>query len=330
MNINQEMIETFEISKKKHAWWLVGFVGLLAIVGITIWQHTLPPQNFPTDSAITISRGLSASSIAHRLEEQNVVKSNLLLYIVLVWFHDPANIQAGTFVYQEPLNVWQVAKRLTSASGAENLVAVTLPEGFTVKEFAKLASIGLRDFDTERFVYLGEDREGYLFPDTYYLPDDFTAEELVNLLKETYNRKTATLADEMRQHPLGEYGVITLASLLEREANNEESMRTVSGILQTRLEINMPLQADASMEYVLNRPLNELEASDLEIDSPYNTYLYRGLPPTPIGNPGIMSIRAVLTPIETDFLYYLTDSEGQFHYAETFDEHRSNIARYLK
>jgi UPF0755 protein len=233
-------------------------------------------------------------------------------------------------VYPEPLNVWQVAERLTLASSAENLAAVTLPEGFTIEEFAELASTSLVDFDKELFIELGKGKEGYFFPDTYYLPNDFTAEELVELLSETYVQKTADLSEKIEAHSLTESEIIILASIIEREANTEESMRTVSGILQNRLEIGMALQADATMEYVLNRPLHQLEAGDLEIDSPYNTYLYRGLPPTPIGNPGLMAINAVLNPIESDFFYYLTDEDGNFYYAETFDEHRDNIDKYLR
>lgn len=324
------MIETFEINRARRKWWIVGVFLVVSLAGFILWQQTLPPKDFPTNSVITVSRGLSASAIAHTLEEQKVVRSNLLLYLVLTWRYDPANIQAGTYVYSEPLNVWQVAERLMMASSADNLVAVTLPEGFTIKEFANLVSTNLVNFDTEHFIELGKGKEGYFFPDTYYLPNDFTAEELVNLLSETYIQKIAGVREEIAAHTLTEGEIIILASILEREANTEESMRTVSGILQNRLGIGMALQADATMEYALDRPLNQLEASDLEIDSPYNTYLYKGLPPTPIGNPGLMAINAVLNPIVSDYFYYLTDNEGNFYYAKTFDEHRANIAKYLR
>ena len=146
----------------------------------------------------------------------------------------------------------------------------------------------------------------------------------------TYEEKQAARADMIAAHPLSEYEILILASIIEREARSEESMRIVSGILQNRLAIGMALQADASIEYVLNKPLNELVPEDLEIDTPYNTYLYPGLPPTPIGNPGLMAIDAVLTPIESDYFYYITDDSGEFHYAETYDAHRRNIAEYLR
>ena len=96
------------------------------------------------------------------------------------------------------------------------------------------------------------------------------------------------------------------------------------------MSIGMALQADASIEYVLDKPLSELTSEDLKIDSPYNTYLYTGLPPTPIGNPGLQAIMAVLEPTESDYFYYITDEDGVFHYAQTFNQHKSNIAKYLR
>lgn len=306
----------------------MGIVTLFVFTGL--WWLARPPADFPVNTPITVPRGLSASAIANLLEEQGVVRSEFLLYMTIVWRYDPNQIQAGTFVYDRPLRVGEVASRLATTAGAESLVIVTLPEGYTVAEFAKLAAIGLPAFDAEEFVSLGKDNEGYLFPDTYYVHEDYTAAELLELLTSTYAEKTMELRTEMVEHSLGEYGVLTLASLLEREANSEESMRIVSGILLKRLDEGMRLQVDASLEYVLDRPLNTLRPEDLEIDSPYNTYLYDGLPPTPIGNPGLQAIRAVLYPLETEYYYYLTDEEGDFHYAETFDEHRDNIAKYLQ
>ena len=107
-------------------------------------------------------------------------------------------------------------------------------------------------------------------------------------------------------------------------------MKIVAGILDSRLVLGMPLQVDATMEYVLDKPLSQLEPEDLEIDSPYNTYLNSGLPPTPIGNPGLAAIRAVLEPLPTDYLFYITDENGDFYYAKNFEEHKQNIARYLQ
>ena len=147
---------------------------------------------------------------------------------------------------------------------------------------------------------------------------------------QTFTEKTTSIQSKIDTHPLGAKGVLILASILEREANSPESMKMVSGILQGRMEAGMPLQADASVEYILDKPLKELTADDLKIDSPYNTYTNRGLPPTPIGNPGLDAIRAVLDPTVTDYVYYITDTDGNFHYARTYNEHLDNVELYLR
>ncbi|MCB9819321.1 endolytic transglycosylase MltG [Candidatus Nomurabacteria bacterium] len=327
------MIETFDVPRRLKSEWLR--LGAFTLFGVFIvfsllWWQTRPPHSFPVNESVVIQRGMTASDIAHSLDENSVVRSSTLLYITLQLWHDPSTIQAGTFLFDKPLNVFEVASRITESGTTSNLATVTLPEGFTIKEFAGIASESLPDFNAEEFLSENSSLEGYLFPDTYYVPADFTATEFSSLLRQTFAEKTETLQASLKTHPLGLDGVINMASLLEREANTEESMKMVSGILQNRLTEGMRLQTDASLEYVLNRPLGTLTADDLEIDSPYNTYRYDGLPPTPIGNPGLTSIMAVLEPTPSDYFYYLTDEDGEFHYAKTFDEHRANIERYLR
>ncbi len=326
------MIETYDVRRSSKLWfYLSSLITLTIILGLwSSWFMTRPPGDFPVGTAVTINRGLSAAEIVAILKEQNVVRSSLFTNIILITWYDPANIKAGSYYLDGPLTAFEVVNRITQEASESTLARLTLPEGFTAREYAVLAADVLSQFDGTEFLNLTATEEGKLFPDTYYLPVDFTAEELFKLQETTYREKIEPLQDQLTTHRLGEYGVITLASILEREGNTEESMRTISGILQKRLDMGMRLQTDASMEYVLGRPLGSLTAEDLERDTPYNTYLYAGLPPTPIGNPGLTAIEAVLNPLETDYLYYITDEEGNFHYAETFDEHKANIAKYLK
>lgn len=326
------MIEVYREEKKSRWGFYLG--GLLAFVIImsvwSAWFMSRAPRDFPSGSAVTISRGLNASEIVANLKSEHVVRSSLLTHLILIAWYDPSNIKAGSYYLSEPMTAFEVVDRITKDADGSTLARLTLPEGFTVREFAVIASEVLPKFDGTEFLNLSANEEGKLFPDTYYVPVDFTAEELYALLKDTYEEKLSPLRPQLSAHNLGEYGVITLASILEREANTEESMRIISGILQKRLASGMRLQTDASIEYVLGHSLNELDSKDLERDTPYNTYLYSGLTPTPIGNPGLTAINAVLNPEETDYLYYITDTEGNFHYAKTFDEHKQNIAKYLK
>jgi UPF0755 protein len=200
---------------------------------------------------------------------------------------------------------------------------------------AMIAADALPALDVTTYIELAQKLEGTLFPETYYVPSDFTANDLVALQRITFTEQLQALQPTIASSTLSQADILTLASIVEREANDETSMKMVAGIFRNRLAIGMALQADASIEYVLDTPLNELPPGQLSIelretDSPYNTYLYPGLPPTPIGNPGLQSIDAVLNPTTSEYLYYITGNDGEFYYATTLEEHNQNIARYLR
>lgn len=303
---------------------------LLAAIVLFLYGKSSPPSWDEEVAIFRVDRGMSVKDIAEAAEEKNIVKSSLMLYAVLTYAHDPTTIYAGTYSFNKPHTVFEVAEKLAQNDIDKTLVSLTIPEGTSRKAMAELAKSKIESFDSALFLKLTKNNEGYLFPDTYYVSPDFRAEELVTLLTKTFAAKLAPYSDEMAAHEFTEYEIVTLASLLEREANDEQSMRMVSGILQNRISIGMPLQADASMEYVLDKELADLTPADLELDTPYNTYLYKGLPPTPIGNPGLLAIEAVLDPIETEYLFYITGTDGNFYYAETFDEHKINVQKYLR
>lgn len=323
-------------------WWLISFLLLLCVLLfaglaslLTIHHLNQPPVHFPVDQPITIETGLSVREISTHLAAANVVRSETLLYYTLVLLHDPTTLKASTYVFSAPLTTGDVATRLTEGDFDAELVRFTHIEGERVSQLATRAADALPAFDEARFIAQATPHEGTLFPDTYFIPQSFTDEELLTLLRETYEEQLSPLRSQIAAHQLDEYEIITLASIVEREANTPESMRLVAGILLNRLEAGMPLQADASIEYTLDIPLNELPPGALatelrERESPYNTYKNTGLPPTPIGNPGLQAITAVLEPTESDYWYYLTAPDGTFYYATTYTEHQRNIARYLR
>jgi len=216
-----------------------------------------------------------------------------------------------------------------------NLISITFIEGESVAGFGARAAAVLESFDLEQYEILTTDLEGELFPDTYRVPPDYTTAQLVGLLNQTHDDILEKYTNQIADSSLTYDQVTILASILEREANTPESMRTVAGIFLNRLAIGMPLQADATIEYALETPLGELPPGQLaaelrELDSPYNTYLNAGLPPTPIGNPGETAIAAILNPIESDYFYYITGEDGEFYYAKTYDQHLDNIERHLR
>jgi UPF0755 protein len=309
---------------------LILVVFLTAGSFVIIKTYNRPPVDFSSPTSVTVEAGLTAKAVTQRLEEANVVRSKHFLYFVLTLLHEPTDIKASIFVFDEPLTTVAVAKRLVTGDFDSDLIRFTHFEGERATHIATNASKVLENFDTGAFLTLAVPLEGKLYPDTYFVPADFTAQQLVDLMLQTFKEEAAPLEDKLAQSDFTLEEILTLASILEREANSPESMRIVSGILQGRMEAGMPLQADASVEYILDKPLKELKAEDLKVDSPYNTYLNRGLPPTPIGNPGIEAITAVLEPTPTDYVYYITDNEGNFHYTETYDEHLDNVERYLR
>lgn len=285
-----------------------------------------PPEQFPVGADITIEEGTTVDEITEFLKSESVVRSSLHLYLVLGREHPEEPVKAGTYRFEEPLSATEVASALVLGEHQSPLLRLTLPEGFHAVELSSYLPEHLKGSSTEHLRHL----EGYLFPDTYFVSTETTLEDIVRLLQENFREKIAPLSAEIDASPFTLEETITLASIIEREAGDTESKHLVSGILQNRLSIDMPLQVDAIFDYLLGKTSAELTDEDLNLDSPYNTYRYRGLPPGPIANPGLESIRAVLEPTETDYLYYLTGNDGTFYYAKTFEEHKENKERYLR
>lgn len=329
--------DTYRVTPTKprrstRAWLLfVLFIGGVCFISVLIIDFLAQaPVDFPTGEAIEVKAGSGVRAVAELLESKHVVHSKYFLYAVVWWTHDPKAIKASTYVFPKPITVYEVAGKLMTGDFTSNLIHFIHREGERATEIAANAKLVLENFDSATFLQLAIPLEGKLFPDTYLIPPEYTAAELVTTMTEAYEKNVATLRPAINASTLTENQVITLASIIEREANSPDSMNMVSGILQNRLRIGMALQTDASIEYILNKPLQELTAADLEVDSPYNTYSHTELPPTPIGNPGLTAITAVLKPTSSEYLYYITDSAGTFHYAKTFDEHKRNVSTYLK
>ena len=302
---------------------------VIGLLGYTYWLTT-PPASFTPQATLTVTSGSSLAAITHEAAKAGIVRSPKLLYIIMRITHDHQAIYAGTYKFDHSTSVFGVAQKLASQQVETPLVKITIPEGLRAREIADLVHKQIPNFSTSTYVTLASTSEGYLFPDTYLVPTDFTPAALLKLQKENLTKHLAPLQPAIASSSLSEQQILTLASLLEREADDETSMKLVSGILQNRLKRNMPLQVDASIEYVLKKPLTKLTPKDLKIDSPYNTYLHRGLPPTPIDNPVMMAINAVVHPTPSPYLYYLTGTDGTFHYAKTLAQHKQNVARYLR
>lgn len=291
----------------------------------TIVTLNTPTDNFPVGTDITIEEGASQRAIAELLEAHGVVRSSLFLQVQFRHYFKDTFVQAGVYRFEAPLTSLGVAKKLTEGQDRSPQISITLPEGFKANDLyqylpERFRKEGVRDLSSY---------EGHLFPDTYFITPSITLEEILVMLTKTFDDKLKPYEEKIANSGFTKEEILILASLVEREAKDLESKKIVAGILRNRLRTNMPLQVDATFDYILGKASHELTDDDLEVDSPYNSYNNEGLPPTPIANPGLDSIEAVLEPTQTNYLYYLTGDDGTFHYAQTFEEHKKNKVRYI-
>ena len=290
---------------------------------------------------VKIEKGSSADKIAILLQEKKLIKSPFVFKLYLKQNNLSGKIQAGSFVMQENYDFKKIITVLTQGGSGE--ISITILEGWTAKQIAEhLEKNGLTkasdfldciktckftDFDFLPKGYL----EGYLYPDTYFVDiGTFTNQSFINRLINTLKTRLSDAdwkAIKASKHTFEE--IMIMASIVEREERNIKEQPKVSDILWSRLDKGVALGADATILYGLGRTSGGLSYNDLQIDSPYNTRKKRGLPPTPISNPSITSIKAAIYPEKNDYFYYLHGSDGKIHYAKTLDEHNANKAKYI-
>ncbi len=313
---------------KRYQWWFCSFI--LVAVGIGGYAFLLaPPPNFPSGDIIVVSRGSSVSDISRSLANAHIIQNPLVFKLIVRISGASSQMKSGAYLFSAPENVFTVANRLVRGAYGIPPVSLTFPEGVTVRDMAERISQALPIVSAKDFISIGKSHEGYLFPDTYFFPPDATAELVIEAMRKNFDAKITPLSSDIQASGHSFPDIIIMASLVEKEARTETSKRIVAGILWNRMKISMPLQVDAVFGYIFDRDTYSPSFADLKVDSPYNTYLHTGLPPGPIANPGLESIRAALYPATTTYLYYLTGKDNLMHYATTYAEHQSNRKKYL-
>lgn len=275
-----------------------------------------------------IVKGTSASQIGTNLEKAGFVKNALAFKIYVKVSGQSGNILAGEYRLSSTMTLFQIVSQLTR--GPLELW-VTIPEGLRREEIASRFTTGLdRDTTfTNEFLQASNGEEGMLFPDTYLFPKDASASSIVNKMVRTFDSKTSGLSGNS-DFTLNQR--IVLASILERETKTDAERPIVAGILINRIKAGMPLQVDATVQYAIGAPADWwpiLSLDDLKVNSLYNTYKFKGLPPAPIASPGLSSLTAAFNPTPSDYFYYIHDTSGVIHYAKTLAEHNANIQKYL-
>lgn len=307
---------------------LVGIGG-----GLLWWRDAMSPYDAKDETPVifTVSRGEAVKDISNRLSQEKLVRSPLGFYVLVKFLGFERDMQAGDFRLNRTMNAETIAKTLTH--GMMDVWVTTL-EGWRAEEIAtKLA----KELDIPEKEFLTVAEEGYMFPDTYRIPEDASPAAIAAMFKENLVSKiTPQMVADAKKQGLSLKDVVILASIVEREGRSDEDRPVIAGILLNRLGNDWPLETDATLQYALGYQTNgktwwkkELTEEDKMVDSPYNTYKNPGLPPEPISNPGMAAIKAVIYPKKTDYMFYLHDPKGGVHYGKTLEEHNANITKYL-
>ncbi|QRN86553.1 endolytic transglycosylase MltG [Clostridia bacterium] len=316
-------------------------IGVLAVAGLFFYvSQQLSAPTMEGLVSLTVDAGETPRQVAENLEELQVIRNADIFYYWMRYFENPADIKAGEYQINRPMEKEEIFDLLKRGKVKEDSIRVTIPEGLKVDEIIEILvekglgstevyrelcmeNFGDYDFLPEKVspgaVYL---LEGYLFPDTYDFFTDATEEDVLNKLlmrfKEIYSEDFQARAIELGY---SDYQIVTMASIVEKEAKLDSERATIAGVFYNRLAMGMALQSCATIQFLFEEPKERLFNSDLEIESPYNTYQIVGLPPGPIASPGRKSIEAALWPEKHNYLYFVANDDGSHDFNKTFSEH---------
>lgn len=326
-------------TKVKIIFVLIAAIVTLPFVLLPYYNFLLSPASKETVLIrFVVTPGEPLIQIAQNLQEKKLIRSALAFRLLVAQMGITTKIQAGDYRLSGSKGAREIAQTLTF--GASD-IWITFPEGMRVEQQAEIIEAKLSSnndnllFKKQDYIKLA--KEGHMFPDTYLISKEASASAIVEKLAETFDSKVShSLLGKGLKNNLTENQVIILASIIEREAKTNEERPIIAGILINRLETGMPLQVDATVQYAKGYnagnktwwPSVSVEEYQ-SVKSPFNTYLNPGLPPQPICNPGLESIKAAAQPSDTPYFYYLHDSNGKIHYAKTSQEHSENISKYL-
>ncbi len=309
---------------------------LLFITGLACylwWKQAVTNVN-PTDKTnitFIIRKGETARTVAERLHSLKLIRSPVAFFLMARFGGVGDNLQAGEFNINPAMDLPLIAKTLTHGTSD---TWITIPEGWRNEEIALELTQKLSIPESE---FLKKAQEGYMFPDTYLVPKEASAGAVVNLFLGNFQKKISpSIIEQAAKKGLNINQLVTIASLVEREGRHDADRPIIASIILNRLNIGMKLDIDATIQFALGYQSAEktwwkknLTLDDINLNSAYNTYNNSGLPPGPIANPGLQSIMAVVNAPETDYLFYISDSQGNIHPAKTIEEHNANIAKYL-
>lgn len=306
---------------------IFSLIFLITILFITSVYFPLE-ENSTTQKIVNIPSGTNAKEIVYILEKNEIIRKNNYTFRILIKLMKLEDqLKYGEYNLSPSMNMLQILDKLVK--GEVIVYKITIPEGYTSSQIAELLEKN-EVAEKEAFLKLVKDSEktpeGYLFPDTYEVPKKYGAEKMASIMLANFNQVALVnkFTDKAEEIGFSLDEIIILASIIEKEAKFTEEKSKVSSVFHNRLKTGMKLQSCATIQYILEEPKEKLDENDLKIESPYNTYLYKGLPPEAICNPGLDSIMAALEPEEEDYLYFVLGENGRHIFSKTYQEHLMN------
>lgn len=334
---------------KKINWKVIGLtivILLLLLIGYIFIQIGPYDKNGKKDIIVEIPNGSTLTKVSEILEENSLIKNKVLFKLVSKFKENDSGVKAGKYLLSQKYSNSEILDVLISGKIYNDGIKVTIPEGSTYKEvisylvdkkigksevYEKLINKPSEFYD--EFEFLDEkdiiNLEGFLYPDTYYFDKESNEKEVLSsMLKRFKDIYTEDFESKQFEVGLTLQETVNLASIVEKEAVEDIDRPKIAGVFYNRIDIDMPLQSDATIQYIFDERKKIVSYSDLKIKSPYNSYTNKGLPPTPISSPGVKSIEAVLNPEENDYLYFVATVDGKNNYSKTYDEHLKYVKEY--
>lgn len=323
---------------RRRALFVILLLLALVLLGAVRWVTQPVSKATPANKVIHVAKGSTTRAIATSLEQERMIRSRWVFLALIASQGRTSSLQAGNYLLHSGMTPQAIIDQMVSGDVYRPTHKLTIPEGKTVRQIADLVDqtqLATRDDILAAVVKLGGKDlpsgvswglEGYLFPATYEIPQGSSPLEIV----ETLHQQALVRYGAIRLpdgHPLTMAETITLASVVEREAMHAEERPIIAAIFLNRLKSGWKLESCATVQYVLGVPKPILSLEDIAIESPYNTYLFTGLPPGPIGSPGWASIQATLSPAETDYLFFVAGPDGRHLFSRTFEEHLEAVAK---
>ena len=322
--------------------------GLGSTVGYILHKVNTPLSSDKTEKMFVIEKGDTVKKIGKNLEKENLISSSFYFETYIYYKKLENKLQAGIYSLSPSMSISEIVDWFVQ--GRANQVKITIPEGWRIEQIAErldkagvikksnflsavknINNLKLEEYDFLNTLPKNHHLEGFLFPDTYIFFKNSQAEEVINKMLDNFNKKLDEgLRKEIKKQNKTVFEIVTLASIIEREAKNSDEMPKIASLYWNRLKIGMKLDADPTVQYAKGN-WNKLEVEDYKkVLSPYNTYLYKGLPPGPICNPGLKAIKAVLYPEKTDYFYFFHTDDGKVFFSKTKEEHDQKKIKYLK